>query len=451
MFGLTPAALVPAHADNAIDQDCFAADPRYSIEACNWALHTGGDRSPDDVFRMNAALGNAELAAGKADYALLDFQTAIDAAEKGGATPAADQYADVLALAAIAHLVEHDPSAALETLDRAAAKDATNSRLPLLRAHAHFASGDAVTAVGDLDGMIAARPADQSLVALKTMFTHWQLDPAAGVAECQKAYAAECGAGALALHETDKAATDLVSSIIAAIFQASLPRMSRVDAPGAWSDCEAPEPQYAVIGCQQLLSGVLTPEERYVAEVNSIAATIRNGDPGTAAGDARQLVGRLEYGAAKAPEDDIAGVRAHALLVQAYLAQERIDEASEAADDALADSPSEQAYLALRALVDLAQDDVDDADTEMRLAVDAAGNDASDLANLAAVIADMNEDLATGIEHCSQVYAGATCGADAYAADNRAAALLKAATDINAVFLGDAERPYTLIGRDTLP
>jgi tetratricopeptide (TPR) repeat protein len=450
-LGLTALACGPVRADTAIDEDCLAADPLFSVEACAWALNTGGERAPDEIFRMNAAGGNAELARGKPDYALIDFDAAFDAVAKGGATPPDEQYADVLALAAIAHLRQSDPAGALQSMEDAAAKDPNNTRLPVLKAYAHFASGDAATAAGDLDAMIAASPGDRSLVALKTLFTHWQIDPAAAVAECQKGYGGECGSGALALFENDKAAADLVSSVLAAILQGNVRRMSREDAPGAWSDCEAPEPEYAGPGCQQLLSGELTPEERYLAEVNSIVATIHNEDPGTAASDAERLIGRLEYGVAKAPQDDPGAVKAHALLVQADLALGRNDDASAAADAALADAPDEPAYLALRALVDLAQGNVSDADANLDLAESSAGGDSVDITNLAAVVADMDEDVESGVKRCQQVYDGMACGSDEIGSGDEAGAMARAASDINAVFLGSAERPYTLIGWDTLP
>jgi hypothetical protein len=441
-------ALGAARADTPIEQDCLDADPRYSVEACAAAL--AKTQEPNDVFRFQAAAGSAELARGRVDYALVDFMAAINSL-KEGATPAKEQYADVLAVTAIAHLRNNDPTAALAALDQARSADARNGRVPLLTAYAHFASADPAAAANDLGPLIAASKGDESLTTLKTMFEHWQLDPAAGVAECQKNYAAECGAAALALHENEKAAADLVSSILGRILQGDIRRMGREDAPGAWSDCEAPEPQYAGPGCQQLLSGVLTPEERYVAEVNAIVASIHNEDAGLAAEDAQRLLGRLEYGVAHAPQDDPLAVKAHALLVQAYLAQDQLDEASAAADAALADGPDETPYLALRALVDLAQGNSSDAVANLDLAQKSASSDVADIATLASVVTAIDADLAAGVAHCQQVYASATCGSEELAAGDKSAAMHKAASEINAVFLGDAERRFTLIGIDKLP
>jgi tetratricopeptide (TPR) repeat protein len=407
-FGLVLLAGGAARADTAIQSDCLDADPRYSPEACAVVLR--GVTDPNDVFRFQAAAGSAELARGKVDYALIDFEAAITSIASG-AKPTKEQYGDVLAVTAIAHLRNKDPESALTALEHARGVDARNGRVPLLTAYAHFAAADPGPAMLALEPLIAASKGDESLKLLKAMFQHWQSDPASAVADCRKAYEAECGAAALALNEKYKAAADLVSSILGRVLQGDVPRMSHEDAPGAWNDCEAPEPQYAGPGCDQILGGDITPEERYAASVNAILAAIHNDDAGRGIDDGERLLGRLEYGAAKAPEDDPNAVRAHAVLIQADLARGEIDAASAAADAALADAPDEPTYLALRALV----------------------------------------DLAAGVKRCQQVYEGADCGSEELGGGDEAGAMRKAATDINAVFLGDAERRFTLIGVDTLP
>jgi tetratricopeptide (TPR) repeat protein len=447
-LGFVLLAAGAARADTPIQQDCLEADPRYSAEACAVALR--GNTEPNDIFRFQAAAGSAELARGRSDYALIDFQDAFDAVKKGAA-PAQEQYADVLAVSAIAHLRDNDPASALAALDEARKTDARNGRVPLLTAYAHFAAADPASAAKDLDVLIKASPGDTSLTALKAMFEQWQVDPDAAVAECQKNYGAECGSAALGLHENDKAASDLVSSILGKILQGDVPRMSRETAAGAWSDCEAPEPQYAGPGCDQILGGDITPEERYAASINRILAALHNDDAGQAIDDGERLLGRLEYGAAKSPENDPTATAAHAVLIQAHLARGDIDAASAAADAAIANSPDEPTFLALRALVDLALGKIDDAGANLDLAKMSATEESADITNLAAVVDDMGQDLAAGVAHCQQVYAGAGCGSEELAAGDEAGALRKAATDISAVFAGNAERRFTLIGVDTLP
>lgn len=442
-----------ARADRAIERDCLDADPRYSVEACAAVLADASKLSPDEIFELNAAAGNAELARGKIDYALLDFSAAVDMVELKGASPGDVKYADVLALKAMAEIRDNDPEAALKTLLEVAVEDVRNPRIPFLTAYAHFAAGDAKAAVADLEEMAAAHPNDQGLAAIRSMFTHWQIDPAAAAAECQKYYAgAECGAGALAKGENDKAAADLASSILAAILAGDVPRMSREKAPGAWSDCEAQEPQYAIPGCDQILAGDITPEERYAATVSAMVAAVHNDAAGEAVEDGQRLIGKLDYGAAKAPDNDPAGVRAHALVVQGLLAQGWIDEAGEAVDAALADQPDDPTYLVLRALVDLAQGSSSDALANMDLAEQSLGTqEPPEVAVLMEVINAVNDDMADGIAKCQRAYDGAGCGSAEYAADDNDAAFRAMATDINAVFVGDAERPFTLVGVDQLP
>jgi tetratricopeptide (TPR) repeat protein len=446
-FGLLMLMSAAAHAD-ATEDDCLAADPRFSVEACSAALADGTDRSPTEVFRMKAASANALLARGEVDFAMVDFRAAFDEMENG-ADPGDAQYADVLALYAIAHLRNSDPKAALETLRQADAKDPSNTRLPILKTYAAFAAGDAAGADARLTAFTRLYPNDRSAKELKHLFDAWQLDPAAAVAECQKRTGnGECGAKALALHENDRAAADFVSSLLAPLLRGDVTRMSREEAPSAWSDCEAPEPQYAGPGCDQILAGDITPEERYAASVNRILAFIHNDDAGEGIIEAEHLIARVDYGAAKVPEDDPAAVRAHALLVQAHLAQGYVDEASEAIDAALADQPDDPTYLALRGLIDLAAGNASDADANLSLA--ASGGD-GDINALADVVTEIDGGVADGVAKCRETYPELSCGAAELAVGDEAGAVRKIADEINALLLGDGERPFTLIGIDALP
>lgn len=442
-----------ARADAAVEDDCLAADPRFSAEACAAALADGQERAPVDMFRLKAAEGNAELAKGEVDYALLDFAAAIDEVKVHGAAPEDAQYADVLALYAIAHLRSSDPAAALDRLKEAASADPRNTRLPILKTYADFASADAAAAVAGLDALVAASPNDQSLAVLRTIFQHWQIDPAAGIAACKKYYNnAECGAAALPLYGKDHAAADLVASILGEILRGDVRRMSREEAPGAWSDCEAPEPEYAGPGCDMILAGDITPEERYAAQANRTLAFLHNDDAGFGIIEAEHLIARVGYGLARPPENDPGAVKAHALLVQAHLSRGDFEEAGAAIDRALADQPDDPTYLALRGLIDLATGNTSDADSNLYLATEAAPEGGGgDVVALETLMETLDTDIAEGVAACEAAYPGARCGAEEIAAGDTEAALAAIATSINAAYLGDTSHPFTLIGVDRLP
>jgi Flp pilus assembly protein TadD len=444
---------VSAWADDALEDDCLVADPRFSPEACAAVFKDGNERSADQNFRLEAAEANAELLRGEIDYALLDFEKALDEVDVHGASPPDQVYADVTALYAIAHLRNSDPASALQQLYLVQAEDPRNARLPLLYAYTAFAAGDAAGATKQLDVLIAARPNDQSMVALNQILQHWQKDPATAVAECKAQFNnAECGAKALSLSENDKAAADLVSSILGGILGGGVTRMSREEAPGAWSDCDAPEPQYAGSGCDMILAGNITPEERYEAEVKRIIAFLHNDDAGGGIIEAEHLVARVGYGVARPADDGPSPAAARALLAQAHLQRGEIDEASAVLDDALADQPDDPTFLALHGIADLAAGRTDDADANMALAADDVPSEGpTDVATLAGVVAAANSSIEEGVASCQEAFPDAPCGADEAAAGDTPGALAAIASSINAAYLGDAEHPYTLIGVDALP
>ncbi len=301
--------------------------------------------------------------------------------------------------------------------------------------------------------LIAKAPQDQTLVALKSMVDHWRIDPAAAVSECQKFYGdAECGAGALALHEDGKAAADLVSSVLDKILRGDVRRMSREEAPGAWNDCDAPEPEYAGPGCDMILGGVITPEERYEAQVKRILAFIHNDDAWLGITEAEHLVARVGYGVARPADDGPNPATARALLAQAHLQRGEIDEATAVVDAALADEPDNVTYLALRGLADLAAGKSDDADANLRLALNATTDeDESDVDDVVNVVIAAAVDPKQGVDACKEAYPEAPCGADEIAAGDANGALAAIAGSINAAYLGDAQHPFTLIGVGALP
>lgn len=451
-FGLLMVLSAGARA-NVVEDDCLAADPRFSVEACTAALADSSSHSPTEIFRMKAAEGNAYLARGNIDYALVDFSDAMDSLAKNGADPGYNQVADVLALTAIAHLRNSDPESALDALRQAEAKDASNTRLPILKTYAAFAAGNAAGAVTRLTAFIRLYPNDRSAVELKQLFDAWQVDPAAGVAECQKRTGnGECGAKALALFEKDKAAADLISSLLAPLLRGDVSRMSREEAPGTWSDCEAPEPQYAGMACDTILAGEVTPDERYAAETNRILADVHNDDAGLAIDEAEHLLGRVSYGAAKPPENEPSAERARALLIQAHLQRGEIEDAATAADAALAEETESIPYLVLRGLTYLADNQPEDAQAELDLAFDhVQSDDPFGVSVISGVVSAAASSAQEGVASCKAAYPDAPCGSEELASGDEAGALAAIATSINDVYLGSAERPFILVGVDPLP
>ncbi|MEJ0013240.1 MAG: tetratricopeptide repeat protein [Bauldia sp.] len=455
-LGLILLASAGAHAGTAVEDDCLSADPRFAVEACTAALQDGSERSAIELFRLHAAEADAELGRGgdNLKYAMVEFDAALGEVEKdGGASPPDAEYADFLAQYAVAYLRNSDPAKALDLLGTVAATDPANARAPLLTAFAHFAAGGAGQAGGEAAALLAKAPKDGTLVALKSLAEQWVADPVAAVAQCKKYFPqAECGAAALPLYGKEHAAADLVSSILGEFLRRDVRRMSREEAPGAWNDCDAPEPQYAGVGCDQILSGLITPEERYEAQVKRILAFIHNDDAWAGITEAEHLIARVGYGVARPADDGPDPAAARALLAQAHLQRGEIDEAAKVLDDALADEPDNVTYLALRGLVDLADRKAEDAEANLGLAFDyVSDDDPSDVSVVSGVVSAAASSAEEGVASCKDAYPDAPCGADELAAGDGAAALAAIAASINDYYLGSAERRFTLIGVDEVP